>query len=131
MRMKIFVLLLYCGIVLLNLITGDSSEAQVGVFSKNDLVEYTALYKGERFPNGRPKVSDDILERLKDIAIEEAWSVLKNNGYYNQFEGDFVTTPENPKLLPIIYRYGRILMKSIIPKAHFLEIVKDVLNTGS
>ena len=99
MRMKIFVLLLYCGIVLLNLITGDSSEAQVGVFSKNDLVEYTALYKGERFPDGRPKVSDDILERLKDIAIEEAWSVLRNNGYYNQFEGDFVTTPENPKLV--------------------------------
>lgn len=49
----------------------------------------TAEYKGERSPDGRPKVSDAILERLKNISIEEAWGVLRNKGFQNQFEGDW------------------------------------------
>lgn len=49
----------------------------------------TAEWKGERFPDGRPKVSDAILRRLKNISIEEAWGVLRNKGYNNQFEGDW------------------------------------------
>lgn len=49
----------------------------------------TAEWKGERFPDGRPKVSDAILERLKNISIEEAWGVLRNKGYNNQYEGDW------------------------------------------
>lgn len=49
----------------------------------------TADWKGERFPDGRPKVPDAILERLKNISIEEAWGVLRNKGYQNQFEGDW------------------------------------------
>ena len=36
----------------------------------------TAEWKGERFPDGRPKVSDAILARLKNISMEEAWGVL-------------------------------------------------------
>ena len=42
----------------------------------------TPEWKGERFPDGRPKVSDAILDRLKNISIEEAWGVLRNKGYY-------------------------------------------------
>jgi regulator of RNase E activity RraA len=49
----------------------------------------TAEWKGERFPDGRPKVSDTILKRLKGISIEEAWGVLRNKGYNNQFEGEW------------------------------------------
>ncbi|MBN7811239.1 RraA family protein [Algoriphagus sp. H41] len=49
----------------------------------------TAEWKGERFPDGRPKVSDSILERLKNISIEETWGVLRNKGYNNQYEGDW------------------------------------------
>lgn len=49
----------------------------------------TSEWKGERLPDGRPKVSDAILERLKDISIEEAWGVLRNKGYNNQYEGDW------------------------------------------
>lgn len=50
----------------------------------------TADWKGERFPDGRPKVPDALLERLKRISIEEAWGVLRNKGYQNQYEGDWV-----------------------------------------
>lgn len=56
----------------------------------------TAEWKGERFPDGRPKVPDAILERLRNISIEEAWGVLRNKGYTNQFEGDWqVIWPDN------------------------------------
>jgi 4-hydroxy-4-methyl-2-oxoglutarate aldolase len=49
----------------------------------------TPEWKGERFADGRPKVSDALLERLKNISIEEAWGVLRNRGFQNQFEGDW------------------------------------------
>ena len=49
----------------------------------------TPEWVGERFSDGRPKVSDDLLERLKAISIEEAWGVLRNKGFQNQYEGDW------------------------------------------
>jgi len=50
----------------------------------------TPDWKGERFPDGRPKVSDKLLERLKGVHLEEAWGILRNKGYQNQFEGDWM-----------------------------------------
>ena len=47
----------------------------------------TAEWKGERFPDGRPKVPDSIVARMKKVSIEEAWEVLRKHGYTNQFEG--------------------------------------------
>ena len=47
----------------------------------------TVQWKGERFDDGRPKVATDILERMKKVTIEEAWGVLRNEGFHNQFEG--------------------------------------------
>ncbi len=55
--------------------------------SKEQMVFITAQWQGERFDDGRPKVADDILERIKSVTIEEAWGVLRNEGYHNQFEG--------------------------------------------
>jgi 4-hydroxy-4-methyl-2-oxoglutarate aldolase len=49
----------------------------------------TPEWKGERSLDGRPIVSDDLLERLKNISIEEAWGVLRNKGFHNQYEGDW------------------------------------------
>jgi len=50
----------------------------------------TSEWKGERTPDGRPKVSDNILARLKKISVEEAWGVLRNKGYKNQFESNWI-----------------------------------------
>lgn len=50
----------------------------------------TPEWKGERFPDGRPKVQDAILQRLKKISLEEAWGVLRNKGFMNQYEGDWI-----------------------------------------
>lgn len=63
--------------------------SQVGVFSKDDLIEYTSEWKGERFPDGRPKVPDSLLERLKNVSVTHAWSILRGEGYAHQYEGDF------------------------------------------
>jgi regulator of RNase E activity RraA len=74
--------------------------AQVGVFTKEMLVEYTPQWKGERFPDGRPKVSDDLLERMKAVSIEEAWGVLQRNRYNSQFEANWVIAgPKEPVLV--------------------------------
>ena len=60
------------------------------VGSSSDYIKkLTSEWKGERFPDGRPKVSDSILERLKNISVEEAWGVLRNKGFQNQFEGNW------------------------------------------
>lgn len=50
---------------------------------------YTQEWKGERFADGRPKVPDEILKRMKNISIEEAWGVLRNKGFHNQFDGNW------------------------------------------
>lgn len=54
--------------------------------SPEELERYTSEWKGERFPDGRPKVSDDIIERMKEVNLEEAWGVLREAGYDYQFE---------------------------------------------
>jgi 4-hydroxy-4-methyl-2-oxoglutarate aldolase len=56
------------------------------VGSKEQLLAFTSQWKGERYPDGRPKVPDDLVKRLANISLEEAWGVLRNEGYNNQFE---------------------------------------------
>lgn len=63
---------------------------------KEELIEYTPAWQGERFADGRPKVSDDVLDRMKQVTITEAWGVLRGVGYHWQFEGNWMSThPEN------------------------------------
>ena len=64
--------------------------------SKEELIFLTSEWKGERFPDGRPKIPDDLLERAKHIMIDDAWTVLKNEGYLNQFEGGWKTVNDTP-----------------------------------
>jgi 4-hydroxy-4-methyl-2-oxoglutarate aldolase len=64
--------------------------AQQVTLTKEQIIAMTSEWKGERTPDGRPRVPDDQLERLKNISIEEAWGILRNKGYHNQFEGDWM-----------------------------------------
>ena len=43
------------------------AHAQPGVLTKQQLVEYTPDWKGERFADGRPKVPDAVLDRMKKV----------------------------------------------------------------
>ena len=67
------------------LFTGFSAVAQT--IPKDELVFLTSEWKGERFPDGRPKIPDALIERAKKIGLDDAWTVLKNEGYTAQFEG--------------------------------------------
>jgi len=58
---------------------------------KEELTFLTSEWKGERFPDGRPKISDSLLERAKKIGLDDAWQVLKVSGYLNQFEHGWKT----------------------------------------
>lgn len=58
-----------------------SQQVQI---SREELIAFTPEWKGERFPDGRPKVPDDIIRRMKPVTIEEAWAILVGAGYRYQ-----------------------------------------------
>ena len=78
--------------------------------SKDELTEYTREWKGERFPDGRPKVPDEILERMKQVTITQAWGVLQNAGYKWQYEGNWQCTHPGQVLV------GRALTAVYMPR---------------
>jgi 4-hydroxy-4-methyl-2-oxoglutarate aldolase len=63
-----------------------SAFAQVKT-SKDRILFYTSDWKGERFPDGRPKVPEDLLKRALDVSIEDVWDYLREQGYNCQFDG--------------------------------------------
>lgn len=79
--------------------------------SREQMVFLTAEWEGERFPDGRPKVPDAILERMRKVSIEEAWGVLRAAGYRNQFEGNWkMIHPDRPivgRALTAVYMPAR------------------------
>ena len=64
-------------------------RAQLITFSKQDLVDYTAKEPFERFPDGRPKVPNELLERARDLNSEEIWATLHEKSFNNQFADGF------------------------------------------
>ena len=74
---------------LISLFQFTSLNAQLGTFSKEQRIRLTQAWQGERFEDGRPKVADSILERLKETTAEEAWGVVNSEGFRDQFEGDW------------------------------------------
>ena len=72
---------------LLALLWGGVLSAQTP--SKEMMMFYTQDWEGERFDDGRPKVPDAILKRMEALSIEEAWGVMRNKGYHNQFAGEW------------------------------------------
>lgn len=98
--------LIFTAIFLFSLI---SLQAQNLTLSKDDLIAITPKWTGERFPDGRPKVKDNILERMKKISLEQAWSVLRGEGYPHQFEGDWKRIQPGETLV------GRVLTAQYMP----------------
>jgi 4-hydroxy-4-methyl-2-oxoglutarate aldolase len=87
-----------------------SANAQVQA-SKEQIQFFTSTWTGERFPDGRPKVSDAVLKRMESVSIEQAWGVLRQAGYNNQYEGSWIhIDPDDTK--PIT---GRALTIQFMP----------------
>ncbi len=95
-------------------------EAQQVTLTPDQIKAYTPDWKGERFPDGRPKVPDKLLERLKGVRLEEAWGILRNKGYQNQFEGDWMV------LHPDSVMTGRVVTAQYLPlRPDVDKIIKD------
>lgn len=65
------------------------AQAQLFTMSREELTEYTAQNPFDRFPDGRPKVPDSIIERARGMSSEEIWAVLPNKGFRNQYADGF------------------------------------------
>ncbi|RYY62161.1 MAG: RraA family protein [Chitinophagaceae bacterium] len=80
----------------------------------------TAEWKGERSADGRPKVADKYLDRLRSIHLEEAWGVLRNKGFQNQFEGDWLV------IHPDSVMVGRVVTAQYWPlRPDVDKVIKD------
>ena len=93
------------------LVLGIFIESSAQFFDTPEkLIYYTQEWTGERFEDGRPKVPASIIERMKKVSIEEAWSVLLSKGYVNQFEGNWVMVHDDQ---PVV---GRALTAQYMPR---------------
>ena len=82
-RMKFFANLLAAPLLLMQ------AHAQVFTFTHDEMLKYTSHNPFDRFEDGRPKVSDAILEKVKGLSAEEVWAVLPGGGFRNQYEGNW------------------------------------------
>jgi regulator of RNase E activity RraA len=65
--------------------------------TREQLLFYTSEWKGERFPDGRPKVPDDLLKRVVDVSVEDLWDYLRDKGFNCQFDTGFqMLHPDKP-----------------------------------
>jgi regulator of RNase E activity RraA len=78
-----------CWVAILGTVPG--AWAQQEFFTHDDVAKYTPDWHGERFPDGRPKVPDAILDRMKTVTLEEAWAVLQTAGFMHQYEDGWLS----------------------------------------
>lgn len=87
--------------------------------TKEALLEYTPEWTGERGPDGRPIVSDDIIDRMRNVSITQAWGVVRGEGYEHQFEGDWKCTHPGGTLC------GRALTAMYMPRRPIMRRVME------
>jgi regulator of RNase E activity RraA len=98
-------LLLICALAL----SGFAAPAQRVGSSPEYVKTLTAGWAGERFPDGRPKVPDIVLERLQNATLEQIWGYLSNKGYRNQVEKNWII------LKPGETMTGRVVTAQFMP----------------
>ena len=74
-----------------------------------DVTSITPLNPFDRFDDGRPKVPDELLERLRLVGQEEAWKVLQEHDYNYQFEGNLFNLHPDRTMI------GRAITATMVP----------------
>lgn len=96
------------------------AHAQHVTLAREQIIALTPEWKGDRLPDGRPHVSDELLERLKKVTLEEAWGIMRNKGYRNQFESDWVQLRDDQVLT------GRALTAQYLPnRPDYDQVIRD------
>ncbi len=97
-----------------------SAFCQLDLFSREQRVEFTPDWHGDRFPDGRPNVADSVLARLKDVTADQAWDVLQDAGFRNQFEGGWRVVNAGQRLV------GRVVTAVFMPtRPDFNSVVRQ------
>ncbi len=85
------------------------------------IAQLTRLNPFDRFPDGRPRVPDDLIERMKLVTTEEAWGVMRRNEYHYQFEGNWFRTHPDRVLV------GRAVTAMMVPRRPDLQdLIEDM-----
>ncbi|MSV29288.1 MAG: dimethylmenaquinone methyltransferase, partial [Bryobacterales bacterium] len=64
------------------------AHGQIVSLSREQMIKYTSQNPYERFPDGRPKVPDALLEKVKAMSSEEVLSIARR-GFANQYVDGF------------------------------------------
>ncbi len=81
------------------LMTPVPSEAQLFTTPREQMIELTAQNPFERFPDGRPKVPDALIERARGLSAEEVWTILPKEGFRSQYADGFRILHPDRKLV--------------------------------
>ena len=87
--------------------------------TKEALIEYTPEWTGDRGPDGRPLVPDEIVERMRSVTITQAWGVVRGEGYEHQYEGNWNCTHPGGTLC------GRALTAMYMPRRPVMRRVME------
>ncbi len=110
----------FLGLVIL-VAGAPAAFGQLGMFSREQRVDFTRAWQGERFEDGRPKVADSVVQRLGTVSAEQAWEVLRGGGFNNQFESGWLQFNPTPKRL-----VGRAVTAVFMPvRPDVNEVVND------
>jgi regulator of RNase E activity RraA len=105
-----------CGILISGAV--PSLKAQQEFFTREDVIKYTPDWNGERFADGRPKVPDSILDRMKNVTLEEAWATLQQANFINQYEDGWLSIHSDKVLvgraLTAVWMPGRPDIQKVI-----------------
>lgn len=114
----IFILRILCALVMvatMPVIQAAEKGLPPQLTPKERVLFYTQEWEGERDKYGRPWVSDEILERMKHVGVEEAWSALRDAGYLNQMETEWKMIDQNHVMV------GRALTTAFLPRRPELD----------
>src|SRR5690606_3482560 len=109
-------------LLLFVMVLSDVGPIYSQTIPKEELIFLTSEWGGERFADGRPKIPDGLLERARKISIDDAWTVLKNEGYLNQFAGEWKMVHQD---VPVV---GRALTAMYMPSRPDIE--KNIMERG-
>lgn len=101
------------------LLLANIASAQVFTFSREQMLQYTGKNPFERFADGRPKVPDALLDKMRDLTAEDIWGVLPGAGFQNQFEGGWKLLHPGRKLV------GRAVTVQFMPARPDVETVVE------
>jgi regulator of RNase E activity RraA len=87
------------GVLVAAVMTPVFSDAQLFSLTKEQLIEYTAQNPFDRFPDGRPRVPDVLIERARGLSAEEVFAVLPRREFRNQYADGFRVLHPGRKLV--------------------------------